>query len=107
MVVRPFRSPGKNYQKHAHNRAHKHKHEDGDAMQPQFESHVAFFLGRWWWRYGGRRLAPMRRGDSDPERTRRNSVLRWIRIRGHRMLPIGLSIAACILPTHVPSVREY
>jgi len=108
MVVGPFRSPGKNHEKHAYNGTDQPEHQHSNPMQPKLDTHVAvssLLLG--WYLYGCSGTIPaFRRRQLCPQRAWRN-YLGCIRIRSHRTLLRRLSVAGRDLPKHIPSVRRW
>jgi hypothetical protein len=107
MVVRPFGPPGKNYQKHPHNRADQAEHQHRKPMQPKFEALVATCLGVLrWYSHSRRRSIPTFRGRQlHPHRAWRN-CLRCIPIRRHRVLRKIVSVEGRVVSMNIPSVRE-
>ena len=108
MVVGPFRSPGKNHEKHTYNGTDQPEHQHRNPMQPKLETHIvvsAVLLGRYLDGRSGT-VPVFRRRQLCPQRAWRN-CLGCIRIRSHRTLLRSLSVAGRVLPTHVPSVRKW
>src|SRR5580693_1056525 len=108
MVVGPFRSPGKNHEKHTYNGTDQPEHQHSNPMQPELDTHVAvsaMLLWRYFYRGSGA-VSAFRRRQLCPQRAWRN-CLGCIRIRSHRTLLRSLSVAGRVLPKHIPSVRKW
>jgi hypothetical protein len=106
-VVRPFRSPGENYKKHAYDGADQAEHQHRNPMQPKLNACIAVSL--WMPRrycHGCRgSVAPLCGRQLCSQRARRNR-LGCVRIRRHRALRKSDSIGGHVLPGRRPSLRE-